>query len=403
MTHPAPVIRPNFRAPEFLRAHMQSIMDFYHPRCINRQFGGYYNCFLDDGSVCDPHVQHLVSTTRFIFNYSTAARVFGREDYVSSAEVGLRYLSDKHCDHKYGGYYWTMQDDRPDDRSKTCYGHAFVLLAYASAARAGIAGAIERVGETFDLLEARFWRDHDSAYVDEISEDWTQVSPYRGQNANMHMTEAMLAAFEATGEVRYLDRAERLAHQICVVLAEKSGGTIWEHYREDWSVDWDYNRDDPHHLFKPYGFLPGHLTEWTKLLLILERHRPLDWILPKAVQLYDTAVSRSADLENGGMHYSYAPDGTLLDRDKYHWVHCETLPAAAGLALRCGSERFWQDYDRLWAYSWRHLIDHENGGWFRVLSPEGVKRSPIKSPPGKTDYHPFGACHEVLRILGEET
>ena len=237
-------------------------------------------------------------------------------------------------------------------------------------------------------------------YADEASRDWKTVSPYRGQNANMHMTEAMLAAYEATGEAKFLDRAETIARRICVELAAQAGGVVWEHYTSEWKVDWDYNKDDPKHLFRPYGYLPGHMTEWAKLLLILERHRPKDWMLPCAVHLYATAIANSADLEYGGMHYSYGPGGRLYDRDKYHWVHCETLAAAAALAARTGQERYWQDYDRLWSYSWRHLIDRERGCWYRVASPDGRKYDDLKSPPGKTDYHPLGACWEILRVTG---
>ena len=100
----------------------------------------------------------------------------------------------------------------------------------------------------------------------------------------------------------------------------------------------------------------------------------LHWITEEEM-LDMTALAESADLEFGGMHYSYGPDGKLYDLDKYHWVHCETVAAAAGLALRTGQERFRQDYDRLWRYSWRHLVDHEYGCWFRILSPAGVIHS----------------------------
>jgi mannose/cellobiose epimerase-like protein (N-acyl-D-glucosamine 2-epimerase family) len=81
-------------------------------------------------------------------------------------------------------------------------------------------------------------------------------------------------------------------------------------------------------------------------------------------------------------------------------VQCETIAAAAALARRTGRERYWQDYDRLWTYGWRNMIDHEHGCWYRILDADGRKQSDIKSPAGKTDYHPFGACHEILRVLG---
>ena len=59
-------------------------------------------------------------------------------------------------------------------------------------------------------MERRFWLPDHGLYADEATPDW-QLQPYRGQNANMHATEACLAAYEATGERRFLDRAELVA------------------------------------------------------------------------------------------------------------------------------------------------------------------------------------------------
>lgn len=391
---------PDFRGTGFLLDHVRQIMDFYYPICLNRDDGGYYNTYRDDGLILDRTTQHIVSTTRFIFNFCLAAPLLDRPEYRDAAIHGLRYLEEVHRDPEEGGYFWILDRRRPKDDSKQCYGHAFVLLAHATAVKAGIPGARAMLEGTWSLLEQRFWLPADRLYADEFRRDWTPLSGYRGQNANMHMTEAMLAAYEATGEEKFLDRAETLAGRICVDLAAGASGLVWEHYRADWSIDWEYNKDDPKHLFRPYGHLPGHLTEWTKLLLILERYRPKEWMLGTAIRLYEAALAKSADLANGGMHYSFGPDGTLYELDKYHWVHCETLAAAAALAARTGKERFWQDYDRLWEYSWRHMIDRERGCWYRIVTPDGRRLDDVKSSPGKTDYHPFGAVWEILRATG---
>ena len=218
----------------------------------------------------------------------------------------------------------------------------------------------------------------------------------------MHACEAMLAAFEATGETRFLDRAETLALAITQRQAALAGGLIWEHYRADWSPDWDYNRDDRTNIFRPWGFQPGHLAEWAKLLLILERHRPADWLLPRARELFDAAMATAWDGKHGGLHYGFAPDGSICDADKYFWVQAESLAAAALLALRTAGDdasRYWGDYDRLWDYAWRHFVDHEHGAWYRILGSDNRKLSDEKSPAGKTDYHTMGACHEVLDAL----
>ena len=389
----------NFRDPAFLRQHIRTIIDFYHPRCLDRKLGGYINQFLDDGTIYDRTTKHLVGTCRFVYNYAVAGMLFADDEYRTAAAHGLRFLQEVHRQPD-GGFAWVLQGRAVEDGTRHCYGHAFVLLAAAAATRAQIAGAAELIPQVYDLLENRFWEPEAQLYADEIGAgDWGAVASYRGQNANMHLCEALLCVYEATGEGRYLDRAYLLARRVCVDLAAASDGLVWEHYRVDWSYDWEYNRDDPQNLFRPYGYLPGHFVEWAKLLLILERHRAESWLLPKAEHLFGVAMEKSWDGERGGMHYAFAPDGRILDTDRYYWVLAESFAAAACLACRTGDERYWEWYDRLWQYADAHFVDHTYGGWFRVLNATGYKYSDQKSPPAKTDYHPLAACYETLMAL----
>lgn len=390
---------PPFRDPDFLRSHIRAILEFYHPQCIDHGYGGYINQLRDDGSIYDHNTKHLVGTCRFIFNYAVGAMLFADPRYQDALEHGLRFLQTHHRDHARGGYTWVLDRQTVADPTRHCYGHAFVLLALSTAHRAGIDLAAD-ISEVYDLLEARFWREEDQLYVDEISADWQQVSPYRGQNANMHMCEAMLAAYEATRDERFLDRACTLARRVCVDLAAQADGLIWEHYTSRWTIDWEYNKDDPRNLFRTYGFVSGHFTEWSKLLLLLERHRREDWMLGRAESLFNTALSRSWDAQRGGMTYTFDLAGNVLDSDRYYWVLAETIAAAAVLAARTGDEAYWGWYDELWAWSWRHLVDTERGGWYRVLNEANQRYDDLKSPPSKTDYHPLGACYEVLRAIG---
>ena len=190
-----------------------------------------------------------------------------------------------------------LQVRRVADATNHCYGLAFVLLAYAHASMAEAEAARAWNNETFDLMERKFWSPASGLYADEAAADWSVVSPYRGQNANMHACEAMLAAFDATGQTRYLDRAAKLARNITVRQAALADGLVWEHYHADWSVDWDYNKDDKTNIFRPWGYQPGHLAEWAKLLLILERHAERltgpEWLAPRAVDLFDIAMKRA--------------------------------------------------------------------------------------------------------------
>jgi mannose/cellobiose epimerase-like protein (N-acyl-D-glucosamine 2-epimerase family) len=393
---------PDFRSETFLRQHIAKTMAFYHPRAIDPA-GGFFHYFRDDGTVYDTSHRHLVSSTRFVFNYAMAAIEFGNEEYIEVARHGLRYLRDVHRDATTGGYAWTIRDGKPEDRTNHAYGVAFVLLAYSTALKAGIREAAAWMDETWQLLEQRYWDAQAHLYRDEADAQW-HFSDYRGQNANMHMCEAMLAAYQASDEARYLDRALTLADTMTRRQAALADGLVWEHYHPDWSIDWDYHRDDPKHLFRPWGFQPGHQTEWAKLLMILEpllleRGREESWLVPTARHLFDTALAHSWDNQYGGMCYGFAPDGTICDDDKYFWVQAESLAAAALLHASTGVASYDEWYGKLWAYAWEHLVDHRYGAWFRILTRDNRSYSDEKSPAGKTDYHTMGACYEVLSLI----
>ncbi|MFG6439285.1 AGE family epimerase/isomerase [Roseateles sp. LKC17W] len=421
---------PDLRRPDALWAHMRHTLAFYAPRVMDPS-GGCFQFFKDDGTVYDRRTRHLVSSTRFVFNHALAWRWFGGP--TSDVAHALAFVNAAHAQPQ-GGYAWVLDwhEGRATvtDGTNHCYGLAFVLLANAHAAEAGVPGAREGIAAAFELMERRFWEPAHSLYADEATPDW-QIGPYRGQNANMHACEAMLAAHAATGEARYLDRALTLATSIAQRQASLAGGLVWEHYRTDWTPDWDYNRDDKTNIFRPWGFQTGHLTEWAKLLLMLERRlseAAPEWLVPTARHFFDAAMQRGWDAKHGGLVYGFAPDeswspppaGTqspppgghaglgsgpatdmkVCDGDKYFWVQAESLAAAAWLAVRTGDASYWQWYDRLWAYAWQHFVDHEHGAWYRILGPDNAKLTDEKSPAGKTDYHTMGACQDVLAALG---
>ena len=382
---------------------------FYDGRCLDPS-GGFFHFFKDDGTVYDRRTRHLVSSTRFVFNHAMAFRRFGRPEHQAAVRHGLAFLQAAHAQPQ-GGYAWQIdwQDGRAtvQDGTHHCYGLAFVLLAHAHALMAGVGEARVGLEVTRDLMDQHFWEPANGLFADEASPHW-QVGSYRGQNANMHACEAMMAAFEATRDGRFLQRALTLAESVTGRLAGLAGGLVWEHYRVGadghWSVDWDYNRDDKTNIFRPWGYQTGHLTEWAKLLLQLEAHLPDDqrpaWLLTTARHFFDTAMRRGWDVRHGGLVYGFAPDGDVCDGHKYFWVQAESFAAAALLAVRTGDARYWEAYDRIWAYSWQHMVDHRHGAWYRILTPDNRAISAEKSPAGKTDYHTMGACYDVLRAIG---
>ena len=387
---------PNFQSADFLERHVQSILTFYEPRVWSVE-GGFFGCFLDDGTCFDLDSRQLVGSARYVVNFATAYRLYADPKYLKFAMWGLDYLETAHKQPN-GHYAWLLEKNAVTDHRVMAYGHAFVMLAAASCIRIGITSASTLLNDVYDFLEAYFWDPVAVAYMDERNASLDELSPYRGQNANMHICEALLAAWQATSDLKYLDRAEALANRFAFDLAAQSGGQIWEHYDADWQVDMDFNIDAPNDRYKPWGFQPGHQVEWCKLLLILNQERPNDKWLPKAQALYDQALATGWDEEFGGIVYGVAPNGQFCASEKYFWVQSEAFAAAWRLFKATGEQKYREDYERIWRWSWEHLVDHTFGAWFRVRNRDGSAIDNKKSPLGKTDYHTLGACWDALSV-----
>jgi mannose/cellobiose epimerase-like protein (N-acyl-D-glucosamine 2-epimerase family) len=387
----------DFRKRSFLLDHIRHTLSFYDPRSVDPA-GGFFHCYKNDGTVYDGSTRTLVASCRFIFNYAMAYDQFRRPEYHDWVRHGLDYLRNVHRDPLSGGYAWRIVDGRPADRTNHCYGLAFVLLAYSKALKIGIAAARAWIDETFDLMERHFWLSEDGLYASEADAGWT-ITDYRGQNDNMHACEALLAAFEATAEPKFLDRAARIAENITLRQAKLTGGQVWEHFKADWTPDLDYGKGERNNNIRPWGVQTGHQTEWAKLLLILDRHRAADWHLARAKDLFDLAIIRGWDKVFGGLIYGYGIDGCAYDYDKYFWVQAESLSAAALLGNKTKDEKYWLLYDSIWKYSWKYFVDHEYGAWYRILTRDNKQYDDRKTYNNKADYHTMGACYEVLNVI----
>ena len=388
----------DFRDRTFLRRHMRDTLRFYDARAIDPA-GGFRQNYFDDGRTFDDAHKHLVSSCRLVINYCLDERLLDTSHAREYWQHGLAFVRDVHWQPDRQGYLWSIGADGKD-QTNHCYGLAFVVLMYAMALERGESGAESDLYTAWSIMEDRFWQPDAGLYADESSADWRHLSDYRGQNCNMHACEAAIFAFEATRDRRFLERAFELAQTIAVRQADKAGGLIWEHFKPDLSLDWDYNRDDPANLYRPWGFQPGHQTEWAKLLLLLYRHQPEPWLRERAVELFDRAVAVAWDDEHGGLFYGFDPDGNICDDTKYFWVQAESFAAAAMLGSVTADDGYWDWYTRLWEYCWTHFVDHEHGAWYRILSADNCKLTDRKSLAGaKCDYHNLGACAIALEYV----
>ena len=384
-----------FDSTNFLKDHILKILSFYNKNSFDKN-GGFFNVFLNDGSIFDKKNRHLVSGSRFVFNYANAYLMTKDNKYKELCNHGLEFIINQHRNINTNHFSWQITNEKVVDGRAMAYGYAFVILAGSFAFKIGIKEGKELAEEAWNFMNKYFWEEKYSAYADELSPDLKILNPYRGQNANMHTVEALIAAYEIFKEKNYLDRANLIAQQFAVNLASQSQNQIWEHYDSSWKIDWEYNKDKPDDAYRPWGFQPGHQVEWSKLLLQLNVHSPEDWKIERSIYLFEKGTTMSIDKEYGGLVYGYSPDGNFTNDNKYFWVQAEALAASWRLYKITNKKDYYNFYISLWEYCWKNFVDHKYGAWFNILTRKGKQIDKIKSPLGKTDYHTMGACWDII-------
>ncbi|MCI5046838.1 MAG: AGE family epimerase/isomerase [Aquisalinus sp.] len=137
------------------------------------------------------------------------------------------------------------------DGTRDTYAQAFLLLAAAWRVKAFDDPAAKKVIEqTNNFLnsilrhEKKGWR-----------EGYPESLPRR-QNPHMHLLEAFMTCYQATGDARYLNLAREIHDLFLDVFFDENTGLLVEYFKDDLTPD-----KETGHLIEP-----GHMMEWVWLL-----------------------------------------------------------------------------------------------------------------------------------------
>lgn len=383
------VERPTHR--HWLLGQAQDLLRLHGPTTVNTR-GGFSPLALD-GSILSAGssgaLRQLHDTARMVHCHAIG-HAMGQPGSDALVNHGMAALWNGHRDTRHGGYVWSFDDQGAVDRAKQAYGHAFVLLAASSAKLVGHPNADRLLNDVVAVLEERFWDEAAGASREEFEHDWTPRGEYRGQNSNMHLTEALMAAYEATGDGIFLTRAERIATLLIDDHARAENWRVPEHFTVGWSVDYDYEGNP---MFRPGGTTPGHALEWSRLLVQLWElgKRQHAWMLEAARALFLRTVEIGWARGTGGFYYTLDWQDQPLRSDRFWWPCAEGAGAAAVLSEVTGDAIFEEWYRRIWNTIGANFLDVCQGGWFAELDAE--MRSIENVFVGKPDlYHALQAC-----------
>ncbi len=374
---------------QYLMRQANNLFDFFEAASINPA-GGFFELDDDGKPLGGANPSRQIHVTTRMVHCAVLGSLLGRPGSGEIVDHGMQFIWERHRDTLNGGYSWGADDHGITDGSKQAYGHAFVLLAASSAKLIGHPLADAMLADVTAVINAKFWDESSGTMRDEFNQDWSTLLPYRGQNANMHMTEALMAAFEATGERHYLAKAERIAEMIIRKHAIALDHRVAEHFDAQWNLDRDYQGNE---MFRPSGTTPGHWLEWSRLLYQLWAlgDKRSSWMTGAARELFRQSIALGWDAVHGGFFYTLDWDNQPVMREKLWWPVGEGIAAAAYISAYDSDDFFQGWYRQLWDYAENHVIDHARGGWLSELTED--LRPTSRLFVGKPDiYHALQAC-----------
>lgn len=258
-----------------------------------------------DTLTCRADFRRLRVVARQTYVFSKAHRQ-GVPRAAEAVELGMDFLR-RHAALPGGGYAWRFAlDGRVIDARIDLYDQAFVLLALSAATAVFPAAALRPLAMALDdFCEARMAHPA-GGYVESLP----PALPRR-QNPHMHLLEARLAAAEAFGEARFLERAAPLVELFRRSLFRH--GVLGEFYGDDWQAE------------PPFVVEPGHHCEWIWLLHWYARLTGMA-PAPEAAALRDF-VERH--VPPGPLPDGLAPTGEIVAAGARLWPQAERLKAEA--------------------------------------------------------------------------
>ena len=258
----------------------------------------------------------------------------------------------------------------------------------AQSAMIGAAAAAVMVGhdEARDLLadleadqDQRWWDPCAGAVREEIEAATGKRSPLRRLSTNLDTAQAYLAAWEATGERVWFDRARSILRLVGEIAA-RCGFALPDLYDEEWRPLPASADQAPVELIRPGDTLPGlgfkaaRLIGQAYAILTHMGEQPGPWMIDTATALYDRALADGwTDEGVGGIVYTLDPTGVVAAPQRMHWVVCEAASAARVLAEVVDPSRAEDlavDYARAVAWADSHARAGM-GRWIHEVAPDG--------------------------------
>ena len=353
-------------------------LPFWSENGLDRSHGGFHERLTLDGRPkLDDDYRRLRVQARQIYCFAHAHLLGWDGPALDTMWAGYEFLTAKGWRGDGGWLHLFTPDGGVKDGQLDAYDQAFVMLAMAWMHKAtGDKAPLDWVARTLDVM--------DSKLGDPILGGYFDADPnptMRRANPHMHMLEAMMALYEATGDKTYIDRAGAMIYLFERHFFDPATDTLTEFFAPDWSIaaSEEGRWTDP-----------GHHYEWAWLLWRYQVHTGHD--LRSHIHRLIRFADRFGREPNSGFAMDMVwKDGTPLQTTRRCWPQTEMLKAriAAPDLVEAGAID-----DLTNALLDEYLSGVPAGTWMDQFDAEG--RPVAETIPASTFYHLLFALAQLI-------
>ncbi|MFI4988160.1 MAG: AGE family epimerase/isomerase [Alphaproteobacteria bacterium] len=355
------------------------------------QPAGYVEYLTPEGVADRRPAKTPLTTARLVYSFAHAAALGLGEGSLAAAEHGFRFLTTACWDAGEGGFFHQVAaDGAPLAREKDAYDHAFALLACAWLHRAsGAQRPLVWAARIADFMDAVLLDRQFGGYRERHLAGSADRLPRR-QNPHMHLLEAYLALYEATGDKRWRARAEAMVEHFQAHFFDAASGTLGEYFTADW-------RAAP----GAAGGLrePGHHFEWVWLLHHYIRLTGDERVREPAERLYRFACEHGLEYDRHFVPAAFDEvdrNGRTVATSKLLWPQTEAIQAHLARWEFLRDTRAAEAAKSHLAVLFGHYLIDGKARWRNQLARDGRELS--SELPVRVFYHLFLCFAELLRL-----
>ena len=359
----------------FERELFESCIPFWLAHGVDGVNGGLYSCLDREGNIYSTD-KSVWMQGRCAYMFSKLSNTFGaRKEWLDLAKSCLDFL-EEHCIDSDGRMYFTVtKEGKPLRKRRYMFSETFYIIANAEYYKA--------TGDETALKRARKYYDFVCAMYDDPNTDPYKITPKsvpgvrdtKALAVPMILLNVTAVMFDADKERYdlYDKRARSLVEDVKSFRYEDTGFML-----ESVGLNGEYYGD----VSSARVVNPGHSIELSWFLMDEAEREGDDELFAYAERIFNTAID--------------------FGWDKLWWPHNEAVIASLKLYKKTGNPKYWEYFERVADYAFKHFSDFKYGEWYGYLRRDGKPTEPpCKGHTYKGPFHVLRMLTQGIGILTE--